>query len=229
MTNKRPVLATVGSNGRPKPLRPQDRAIRGVSGIGLPGLLAHDVKTSLASISMNLDFAMAELDASASDAVLAALHDCRQANARAIRIVNDMADAARLAAGDHRPTFTEVDPAHVVEASVRAMQPEAAARGVEIVATTDEATVLVAAELFGRVVERLLERALRHSHAGSRVDIEQRGTSITIRTAAAIGHELTTPNLALYFAEMTMAAMGGSAAAFASNADTLAYRVVLPG
>src|SRR5258708_39827722 len=68
----------------------------------LAGLVAHDLRTPLAAISMNLDFALDELPPGASEAVRAALEDCRGANARAVRVVSDMADAVQLSSGERR-------------------------------------------------------------------------------------------------------------------------------
>jgi K+-sensing histidine kinase KdpD len=198
---------------------------------GLSGLLAHDLKTSLASISMNLDFAISELGASRSHAVAPALEDCKQANARVIRIVSDMADAARLTVGDYRPILAEVCPGHLVESSVRAATNEAAARDIRIVVSTDATRTLADADLLSRVVDRLLERALRQARAGTRLDVEQKRYSISIRasTGTGTGAELTAQSLTSYFARAAMAALGGDASVESPEADVLLYRLTLAG
>ena len=132
----------------------------------IAGLLAHDLKTPLAAISMNLDFVLDELGRQASGAMRSALEDCRVANARAIRIVGDMVDAARLASGEHKVTLVEVDASALLGGLVRAAAPEAAARGVRMVWHTDDDVVRGDADLLPRALERLLERALRHARHG---------------------------------------------------------------
>src|SRR5580700_1369980 len=70
----------------------------------IAGLLAHDLRTPLAAISMNIDFVLGELEGE-SESTRAALKDCREANLRAVRLVSDMADALQLANGERRPIF----------------------------------------------------------------------------------------------------------------------------
>jgi K+-sensing histidine kinase KdpD len=197
----------------------------------LSRLLAHDLKTSLASIAMNLDFAIAELGPSAVGAVAPALEDCRQANARAIRIVSDMADAAHLAAGGYRPKLVEVRPGQLIEKVVAEASSEAALRAIEMVVETDETRVFADADLLSRVIDRLLGRALRQARAGSRLDITQKDCALSIRAGVGAGGaaELTAPSLALYFAEVAMIALGGRAWVESPEAEVLVCRVRLPG
>src|SRR5882672_8666544 len=178
----------------------------------LAELLAHDLKTPLAAISMNLDFALSELKSDASQVVREALADCREANARAVRIVSDMADAVRLVAGDRRPTLTEVDAAQVIAAAVETMTSDAAGRGVRVHWTAPRQLVRADVELLTRALERTLERALRHARAGATIEITLRARSIAIRldTGSLSGEEPPARGLAWYFAEAAMRAQGGT-------------------
>jgi signal transduction histidine kinase len=146
----------------------------------LAGLLAHDLKTPLAAISMNLDFVLDELGKQASGAMRGALEDCRSANARAIRIVSDMADAVRLVSGEKRATLTDVDVSALLGNLVRAAAPEAAARGVRMVWHADSDMVRADADLLSRALDRLLERALRHARTGGAVEITLRAATVTM-------------------------------------------------
>src|SRR5260370_20597693 len=129
----RPGLLSGESVLRPKTLRPGERGSeRRLVRDDLSGLLAHDLKTPLAAISMNLSFVLTELKGELPDVMRSALEDCREANARAIRIVSDMADGGRRAAGDQRPTLTEVPAAQVVETAAQRAGAEAAGRGVRV-------------------------------------------------------------------------------------------------
>jgi K+-sensing histidine kinase KdpD len=194
----------------------------------LTRLLAHDLKTPLASISMNLDFAVAALGDTGSEGVMPALDDCRQANARAIRIVSDMADAVRLATGDYCPTLVEMRPGRAVEVAARAAACHAEARGVHIAYSTDDTLALGDVDLLARVLDRVLERAVRQARTGTRVEIEQAGLTVSIRADTSAELEVAAPTLALYFAEAAMAAVGGAVWAESVSADILVYRVVLP-
>jgi len=177
---------------------------------------------------MNLDFAVAALSEHGSEGVLPALDDCRQANARAIRIVSDMADAMRLATGDYRPALTEMRPGYAVEAAVRTATGDAAARGVHIAYSTDETVTLGDFDLVARVLDRLLERAMRQARGGTELDVRQEDLTVSIRTETNAELELAAPTLALYFAEAAMAALGGTVWAESAKPDVLVYYVALP-
>ncbi len=231
-TRKRAEVLRNDLAARAKALRPAAVAIHHRQPTeGLTRLLAHDLKTSLASIAMNLDFAIAELGPLAGGAVAPALEDCRQANARAIRLVSDMADAARLAAGGYRPKMAEVHPGQLVEKVVAEATSEAALRAIEMVVETDQTRVIADADLLSRVVDRLLGRALRQARAGSRLDIKQKDCAISIRAGVGTGGaaEVTAPSLALHFAEVAMIALGGRAWVESPEAEVLVCRVRLPG
>lgn len=192
------------------------------------GLLAHDLKTPLAAIAMNLDFALTELERDLSDGLRSALDDSRQANARAIRIVSDMADAVGLALGDRRPTFTDVVLAQVVEAVVVRATGEASGRGVPLAWKADETVVRADFELVSRALDRLVERALRHARRGSRIDIHQHDATVEIRVDTLTeASDPTGRTLATYFAEAAMRAQGGTVRSEADGSGALVYSVSL--
>jgi K+-sensing histidine kinase KdpD len=211
-------------------LQPGERASeRRIVREDLTRLLAHDLKTPLASISMNLDFAMAALGDHGSEGVMPALDDCREANARAIRIVSDMADAVRLATGDYSPTLIELRPGHAVKVAVRAATGDAADRGVHIAHSTDETVAFADADLLARVLDRLLERAIRQARAGTQLEVNQEHLTVSIRADTNAELEVAAPTLALCFAEAAMAAFGGAVSVECAEPDVLVYRVSLPG
>ncbi|HZU83140.1 MAG TPA: histidine kinase dimerization/phospho-acceptor domain-containing protein [Polyangiaceae bacterium] len=185
---------------------------------GLAALLAHDLKTPLAAISMNLDFVLAELPADAMPAAMrAALDDCRAANARAIRILSDMADAVRLQSGERRTSIADVDVQALLTSVVRRAAPEAAARGVRLLWSADAEVVRADEDLLGRAIERLLERALRHARVGGTIELTLRDGTIAIRVrssgsddARATAPESAIRGLAMHFADAAMRAQGGA-------------------
>jgi signal transduction histidine kinase len=183
----------------------------------IAGLLAHDLKTPLAAISMNLDFVLDELGRQASAPVRSALEDCRAANGRAIRIVSDMADAVRLASGEARVMLTDLDASVLLGRLVRAAAPEAASRGVRMVWHADPEVVRADADLLSRALERLLERALRHARNGGAIEITFRDATVTIRVRSAPAEEVdlnaadsAMRALGTYFAEAAIRAQGGA-------------------
>jgi chemotaxis family two-component system sensor kinase Cph1 len=185
---------------------------------GLATLLAHDLKTPLAAISMNLDFVLAELPSdSLSSTLRSALEDCRAANIRAIRILSDMADAVRLQSGERRATIGDVDVQMLLTTAARRAAPEAAARGVRLTWSADAQVARGDEDLVSRALERLLERALRHSRVGGTLELSLREGTIVIRVRSAVVDEgVTTPpesalrGLAMHFADAAMRAQGGA-------------------
>jgi K+-sensing histidine kinase KdpD len=196
----------------------------------LSGLLAHDLKTPLAAIAMNLDFALAELEPTLPEGLRSALEDCRQANVRAIRIVSDMADAVRLTVGDRRPVLTDVSIGSVVAGVVERASEEARGRGVRLVCATDETVVRADVELLSRALDRLLERALRHARASTQIGINQSigGVAIRVETITDGRGELATRTLATYFAEAAMRTQGGAVWTETDGVGELVYRLSLP-
>jgi K+-sensing histidine kinase KdpD len=196
----------------------------------LSGLLAHDLKTPLAAIAMNLDFALSELDPETPEGLRAALFDCRQANSRAIRIVSDMADAVRLLVGERHPVIADISLGHTVEGVVERAHEEADGRSVRIMSSVDETIVRADAELLARALDRLVERALRHARASSHVSVDQCAGSVAIRvhTMADGSAELGSRTLATYFAEAALRAQGGTIWTDTAVAGDLVYRVAVP-
>lgn len=219
--------ASSAYSSRAKPLRSGEiQIVRD----DLSGLLAHDLKTPLAAISMNLDFALSELDPQTPEGLRAALFDCRQANARAIRIVSDMADAVRLMVGERRPVLADIPLSRTVEGVVERALEDADGRGVRIRSSVDETIVRADAELLARALDRLVERALRHARASSHVSVDQRDGSVAIRvhTIADGSAELGSRTLATYFAEAALRAQGGTVWTDTEATGDLVYRVAVP-
>jgi K+-sensing histidine kinase KdpD len=195
----------------------------------LTGLLAHDLKTPLAAIAMNLDYVLSEMDPNSADALRSALEDCRQANARAIRIVSDMADVARLAVGDYRPTLCEFCPVGIIERVANAAAEEAATREVRIVWSSTKDPVTAEPELLARVLDRLVERALRYARPGSALAIDHRAQTVSVHAETATVYRGESPSraLATHFAEAAIQALGGTLDTETDGKRGLVYRVTL--
>jgi signal transduction histidine kinase len=199
------------------------------------GLLAHDLKTPLAAISMNLDFVLDELGKEASGTLRGALEDCRTANSRAIRIVTDMADAVRLTSGERKVALADVDASSLLGGLVRAAAPEAASRGVRMVWHADADDVRAESELLSRALERLLERALRHARTGGAIEINLRSATVTIRVRPPSGDKAdrSAPESAMralgtYFAEAALRAQGGAVWTETESDGSLVFFAALP-
>jgi two-component system heavy metal sensor histidine kinase CusS len=220
-----PTATAVVPLPRTKTLRVVDS---GSSRDELAGLLAHDLKTPLSAIAMNLDFVLAELESQTPPELRSALHDCRDANARAIRIVSDMADVARLAVGDYRPAAREVDPAQLLDAATQRAAGEAAARGVSLAWSADGGVIFIDPDLTGRAVDRLLERAVRHARPGSAVTVEYALGAISIVAQSSVGgRSEPAAALAVHFADAAVRAQGGSLHVEVDGNGLLVFRIAL--
>ena len=207
-------------------------AVRG----DLAGLLAHDLKTPLAAISMNLDFVLDEMGGQASDAMRAALEDCRAANARAVRIVGDMLDVSRLASGERKAMLVDIDTSDLLAGLIRAVAPEATSRGIRMEWSSDEDVVRGDADLLPRALERLLERAVRHARCGGAIAITVRCAMVTIRVNSVPGNEndASPPEaamraLGMHFAEAVLRAQGGAVWTESDRDGALVFRSALTG
>jgi signal transduction histidine kinase len=193
-------------------------------------LLAHDLRTPLAAISMNLDFVLGELKGTETESVRGALEDCRQANSRAVRLVSDMADAVQLATGERRASMSEVDGAGIIAEVVRRVAVEAASRDVEIVWTAQEDTLRADADLLARALERIVQRAMWHTRHGGRVEIVLQSACVSIRVEGPMSTEPDSPvsSLAIHFAEAALRAQGGAMWTESDADGRLVYKVKLP-
>jgi signal transduction histidine kinase len=198
------------------------------------GLLAHDLKTPLAAIAMNLDFALGELGPDASASVRGALEDCRESNHQAVGIVSDMVDAIQLASGQRRAQLAPVDAQARLSGAVRRIAADAAARGVRLVWAAEPTTIQGDSDLLDRALDRLFERALRYARAGGTIEATLKLGDIAIRVAVPDGvvgvpdSEATAQSLATHFADAAMSAQGGAVRTEADASGALVFVVSLP-
>jgi signal transduction histidine kinase len=199
-------------------LRPLVRTTGDSAGaqVRLAALLAHDLKTPLAAIAMNIEFVLSELSKDAAFAPLrAALDDCRAANSRAIEILSDMADASRIDAGEQTVKLSKVEVARMFSGLLRRFSGDAHSRGVFMTTRIDADFVRADEGLLTRSLARLLERAVRHARPGTTIGLESCETSVTLRVA----HSTDTPGaieigdifrgLAMQFVDSVTRAQGG--------------------
>jgi K+-sensing histidine kinase KdpD len=196
--------------------------------------LTHDLRTPLAAIAMNLDFAISELGPDVPEPVRAALADCCEANQRAVTLVADVADALRLASGVLRPRIGTMNVSERVGAAVRRIAPEASRRAVRLMWTPDAAVAQADEALLDRVLDKLLEQALRHTHGGDSIDVSLGSSTIVVRVSLG-GPSSPAPSLdaarrsiAMHLADVAMRAQGG-AVWIEAEAGALMFVVALPG
>lgn len=222
------------ASSRPSPTKKSGKHL--VAREEVVALLAHDLNTPLAAISMNLDFVLGEMQPGApSGALRAALEDCRAANSRAIGILTDMTDAVRLVAGEREAIVRDVDFYALLSSVAKHAASEAAARDVRIVWNLETPTVRADPDLLGRAFERVFERALRHARGGGAIDVASRDHTLSVRVASCPTNEAdisplggATRGLAMLFADAAMRAQGGAAWTQTDSEGALVFCLSLP-
>ncbi|MGH7439571.1 MAG: histidine kinase dimerization/phospho-acceptor domain-containing protein [Polyangiaceae bacterium] len=198
----------------------------------LAAFVAHDLRTPLATLAMNLDFLLEELHVGerVTPDARSALEDCRGANVQAVRMVCDMTDALVLASGDRKAVLAEVDVGAVVAAVVEVVAGEAKAWHVAITSRVEPTLAQADVELIARVVERVVERALWLARCGGRVDIVLEGDALAVSMSPAPSRGVSAGrSLGTYLAEVAMRAQGGALTIAVDDATrTLTFRITLP-
>ena len=196
----------------------------------LAAFVAHDLRTPLATLAMNLDFVLEELNTvgRVTPDLRSALEDCRSANARAVRMVCDMTDAVVLASGDRKAILAEVDLGAIVVAVVEAVASEARARHVAVSSRVEPTLTQADVELITRVVERVIERAVWLARSGGKVEVVLEGESLAVTVSPAPAKGVSAGrSLGTYLAEMAMRAQGGSLT-IECDGQLLTFRMTLP-
>jgi signal transduction histidine kinase len=150
----------------------------------LLGVIVHDLKNPLAAVVTNIQFVQAaQLDADSSDALTDALASSRSL----LRMISNLLDISRAEDGALTPGLDHVDVGAMLEEVRKAIAPRAEGAKVRLEVACAGAGLLVTdGQMLGRVLENLLDNAIRNSPAGGliRVSAEEDGSG-NIRLAVS--------------------------------------------
>lgn len=137
----------------------------------MTALLVHDLKNPLGALMANLDFiaAGAHEDAEMSEAV----SDSRACARRLKELIANLIDTQRLEAARLEPDRRAVDPAGWLGPITSSRRVHGATRGVVVEARLEPGCVLdIDQALMTRVIENLLDNAMRYTPSGGRIVLE---------------------------------------------------------
>jgi signal transduction histidine kinase len=216
----------------------------------MAALLVHDLKSPLSALTMNLEVALESLpreESRARDALL----DCRTAGARLFRMLANLLDIARSEEGRLVAKCSPLDVSDLLSSAIRERALEAEARSIAVEARLPPILPAdVDVELFGRIVENLLDNALRFTRPrgkilvvadadaenGIQLRIANDGpeippdsrTRIFEKYDQAAASSRTNHGLGLYFCRLAAEAHGGSIELCAEPDYTTCFRVRIP-
>ena len=214
-------------------------------------LLVHDLKNPLACLSSNLAFVESRLEG--DEEGREALADCRDSTSRLLRMVTVLLDVNRLEEQKLVPATRQEQARLLLESSARGRGHEASFRGLRVEVGGDPAlSVKVDVDLLGRVLDNLLDNALRYTprdglirlHAGTgplgvRLGIANSGASIPERDRDRIfskyerlatrGPRGANRGLGLYFCRLAVEAHGGRISVDDDEGRGTRFLIDLPG
>ena len=193
-------------------------------------MISHDLKNPLAVIIANYDFILEGFDGSTD--CLEALQDSQSAARRMLRLLENLADVARLEEGTLRLRISDVTLSGVLQGIVDQRRVLARRRQIALsLVMPAEIVVAVDADLLTRTVENVLDNALRYTPDGGVIEIAasegdvqveirvgNSGISIPANMRDAIfekhrqaGYDIGRMNLGLglYFCRLAMASHAG--------------------
>lgn len=146
--------------------------------------VSHDLRTPLSALRGYLE-TLLDLDESLGDDERRRYLDAADRHARRVsRLVDDLFELARLDAGDREPSFERFPIAELLQDVSRKFELLAAERGVHLEAVLREDLPMAVADiaLIERLLENLIDNALRHTPAGGRITLraEPNGTRLRV-------------------------------------------------
>lgn len=150
---------------------------------GMYQLVAHDLKNPLSAVIANVAFVM-EVTTDKSDDVQACLDDVQIAAQRILRLIANMLDLARLESSELPLQRSLVDLSALLTLLTRQRQIQAKERGVQLpkeLPTPGTVNVNVDEALLSRVIENILDNALRHTSSGGRISVDLTETPGVVR------------------------------------------------
>jgi signal transduction histidine kinase len=135
-------------------------------------VVVHDLKNPMAAIMGTVDYLVEDLR-EAPENVRRGLSDVQSACHRILRLVANLLDLVRLESNQMPIRPVAVNIGRMLDDLVRHRSAQAKAKGIEIaiVEVPDNLRIEADPDLLARVIENILDNALRHTCAGDRIEL----------------------------------------------------------
>jgi two-component system sensor histidine kinase/response regulator len=135
----------------------------------LTAFVVHDLKNPVSAIDLNAQTLLR--DGTLSDSAREAAQHIRGSVRAMMRLILNLLDISRSEAGELRPRKVEVPSEELVRDVIEGLGSRAAAYGVELVPDIGAPALRAERDLLRRVIENLVENAVRHTPRGTAVRI----------------------------------------------------------
>jgi signal transduction histidine kinase len=185
--NARPLSATASGRGSVAVFRDVSQLVElDQFKHEMTSLVVHDLKNVMMIIGANVEHALDVGDRHNTE-LQETLGDARDAAARAIRLIANLMDVARLENSALELKTRPVEPDALCSAATRHRASQLRSRGLGLTIDASALPVDVDAELLGRVLDNILDNAVRYTPAGGRIAITA-STTEAGRVRIAIGN-----------------------------------------
>jgi NtrC-family two-component system sensor histidine kinase KinB len=135
--------------------------------------ISHELKTPIASSDFSLTLLEDRRTGPLNEQQVSLVADIKEDNLRMLNILSELLDMSQVEAGGMRLNMHEVHPLNIVEATLEAVQRNAAEKGVSIQSKVLQDTGSVAAdsEKTSWVLKNLLTNAIKYAPSGTVIDI----------------------------------------------------------
>lgn len=214
----------------------------------LATLVAHDMKNPLAAVRLNVDMVMRDLSSARTPERLG---EARLAADRLDRMIRLFLDVYRLESAELVLAPSAFEARTLLSEVVQLQRPLAEVNGLTLEAEAEACPIVTDAGLFQRIVDNLLDNALRHARSrvdarlaslpdgtGLRLEISDDGPGVPDEAKTRVFDKFATmatdlrgynQGLGLAFCSLAVARLGGTIDVVDASPRGANFRVTLPG